>query len=305
MARRPPIPNIDIGQVYDLRYADSEVHYEELGKLADFFGRNMPVHRHDRYFQVHYVKSGAVRVFLDEQQYHQQGPLFFLTPPTVAHAFVTEPGSDGHVLTVRQQLIWPLLEPEQGLASGPQIAPLCVAFSELEESFQAEARRLDSLFELLRDEFRAQRPGRDAGLSLLTRLIFISLLRLSSRSLQAQPTRRDDLQFFQRFNVLIEERYAEHCSLSVYASQIGVTEARLNDICRRVSGLPSKRLVHDRLMQEAKRLLLFTGLSINEICYQLGFKDPGYFSRFFTRNAGLAPGEYRQRRLNDKEDAWR
>jgi homoprotocatechuate degradation regulator HpaR len=111
MATRTPIPNIDIGQVYDLRYADSEVHYEELGKLADFFGRNMPVHRHDRFFQVHYVKSGSVRVYLDEQLYHQQGPLFFLTPPTIPHAFVTEADADGHVLTVRQQLLWPLLAP--------------------------------------------------------------------------------------------------------------------------------------------------------------------------------------------------
>ncbi|GLU38362.1 hypothetical protein Pssp01_24550 [Pseudomonas sp. NBRC 100443] len=64
-----PIPNIDIGQVYDLRYTEAEVHYEELGKLADFFSRNMPVHRHDRFFQVHYVKSGSVRVYLDEQLY--------------------------------------------------------------------------------------------------------------------------------------------------------------------------------------------------------------------------------------------
>jgi AraC family 4-hydroxyphenylacetate 3-monooxygenase operon regulatory protein len=72
-----------------------------------------------------------------------------------------------------------------------------------------------------------------------------------------------------------------------------LAEARLNDICRRIAGLPSKRLVFDRLMQEAKRLRLFTGSSVNEICYQLGFKDPAYFSRFFTRNAGVTPGEYR------------
>jgi AraC family 4-hydroxyphenylacetate 3-monooxygenase operon regulatory protein len=51
----------------------------------------------------------------------------------------------------------------------------------------------------------------------------------------------------------------------------------------------------ERLMQEAKRLLLFTGSSANEICYQLGFKDPAYFSRFFQRYAQLTPGEYRQR----------
>ncbi len=67
MRDQQPIPNIDIGQVYDQRYADAEVHYEALGNLADFFGRNMPVHRHDRFFQVHYVKSGTVRVYLDDE----------------------------------------------------------------------------------------------------------------------------------------------------------------------------------------------------------------------------------------------
>ncbi len=305
MAERQPIPNINIGQVYDQRYADAEVHYEALGKLADFFGRNMPVHRHDRFFQVHYVKSGAVRVYLDEQQYRQEGPLFFLTPPTIPHAFVTEQDADGHVLTVRQQLVWPLLEAERGLAEGPQITPVCVAFAELGEALQEEVRRLDLLFDQLRSEFAADRPGRDEALSALTRLIFISLLRLSARSLKAQPARHEDLQVFHRFNALIEAHYPEHWPLAQYASEMGVTEARLNDICRRVADLPSKRLIHDRVMQEAKRLLLFTGSSANEICYLLGFKDPAYFSRFFARNAGMSPGEYRQRKAADKEEAWR
>ena len=69
-----------------------------------------------------------------------------------------------------------------------------------------------------------------------------------------------------------------------------MTEARLNDVCRRIADLPSKRLVFERLMQEARRLLLYTGGSANEICYQLGFKDPAYFSRFFQRHAQMTPG---------------
>ncbi len=293
MRDQQPIPNINIGQVYDQRYADADVHYEALGKLANFFGRNMPVHRHDRFFQVHYVKSGMVRVYLDERRYQQQGPMFFLTPPTFPHAFVTDADSDGHVLTVRQELVWPLLEGQQGLALGPQIAPLCVAVGELGAQYDGEVARLNLLFDELRSEFADERPGRALSLTALTRLIFISLLRLSTRSIQSQPARREDLQIFQRFNALIETSYQEHWSLQRYAAQLGVTEARLNDICRRIADLPSKRLVFDRLMQEAKRLLLFTGSSVNEICYQLGFKDPAYFSRFFTRNAGVTPGEYR------------
>jgi AraC family 4-hydroxyphenylacetate 3-monooxygenase operon regulatory protein len=294
-----PIPNIDIGQVYDQRYADAEVHYEALGNLADFFGRNMPVHRHDRFFQVHYVKSGTVRVYLDDQRYQQDGPMFFLTPPTFTHAFVTDAESDGHVITVRQQLIWPLLSEEFGLASGPNISPVCVGLAELAPEFGAEIARLDLLFDELSREFSGRRPARDLSLLSLTRLIFISLLRLSSRSLVAQPARGEDLHIFQRFNELIEARYQQHWALLKYAEELGVTEARLNDVCRRIADLPSKRLVHDRLMQEAKRLLLFTVHSVNEICYELGFKDPAYFSRFFSRNAGVTPGEYRLRVAGD------
>lgn len=289
MPERQPIPNINIGQVYDQRYADAEVHYDALGNLAGFFGRNMPAHRHDRFFQVHYVKNGAVRVYLDERQYLESGPMFFLTPPTVPHAFVTEADADGHVLTVRQQLVWSLTEAEPGLAPGPQVAPACVALGNLEGGAAEEAARLALLFEQLRSESMASRSGRQQALLALTRLVMISLLRLSANSVAARPMRHEDLQIFQRFNALIEERYAEHRPLSLYASRIGVTEARLNDVCRRIADLPSKRLVYERLMQESKRLLLFTGGSVNEICYQLGFKDPAYFSRFFVRYAGLTP----------------
>ena len=296
MSDRHPIPNINIGQVYDQRYSDSEVHYDRLGNLAGFFGRNMPVHRHDRFFQVHYVKTGTVRVYLDDQQYIESGPMFFLTPPTVAHSFVTEADSDGHVLTVRQQLVWQLIEADGSLvSSGLQVLPACVALANVQPEYAADAGRVERLFEELSAEFASERPGRSTALESLTKLIMISLLRLCSNSLTATPARREDLKIFHRFNELIEAHYREHWPLSRYAAGIGVTEPRLNDVCRRIADLPSKRLILERLMQEAKRLLLFTGSSVNEICYQLGFKDPAYFSRFFQRYSDLTPGDYRQR----------
>ena len=267
-----PIPNINIGQVYDQRYSDAEVHYDKLGNLAGFFGRNMAVHRHDRFFQVHYVKSGAVRVYLDDRQYVESGPMFFLTPPTVAHAFVTEADADGHVLTVRQQLVWSLIDADPSLASGAA----CVALG-------GDAEGLDQLFEELCSEINAERAGRAAALDSLTRLIMIRLLRLCAHAQPARPTAHEDLRIFHRFAELIEAHYLEHWPLARYAESIGVTQARLNEVCRRIADLPSKRL------------LLFTGSSANEICYQLGFKDPAYFSRFFLRYAQMTPGEYRIR----------
>lgn len=291
-----PIPNINIGQVYDQRYSDAEIHYDKLSNLAGFFGRNMPVHRHDRFFQVHYVKSGSVRVYLDDRQYVESGPMFFLTPPTIPHAFVTEPESEGHVLTVRQQLVWSLLEQDPRLAPPPPMAPACVALARLAPEYHAEAGRLALLFDELQAEIGSMTAGRAPALEALTRLVMISLFRLAAQSLEARPARHEDLQVFHRFTALIEAHYLEHWPLEAYAAQMGVSEARLNDICRRIADLPSKRLVLERLMQEARRLLLFTGHSANEICYQLGFKDPAYFSRFFQRYAHMTPGEYRQGR---------
>lgn len=296
MRGNEPIPNINIGQVYDQRYADEDVHYEALGKLADFFGHNMPVHRHDRFFQLHYLTRGAVRVYLDDQQYSESAPLFFLTPPTIPHAFVTHPDSEGHVLTVRQQLVWPLLEAHRSQSGEPRlVSPTCVALGAPDARHASEVEHLDRLFAMLADEFGQQLPARNASLQALTQLIFIALLRLSAEPVKNQHVRHDNLQIFHRFNALIEDRYREHWPLSRYAEAMGVTEARLNDICRRIADLPSKRLVHERLMQEARRLLLFTASSVNEIGYQLGFKDPAYFTRFFSREAGMTPSEYRLR----------
>src|SRR5690606_12143531 len=118
-----------------------------------------------RFFQVHYVTSGAARVYLDDRQYSESAPLFFLTPPTIPHAFVTHPDSEGHVLTVRQQLVWPLLEAHLSQGGEPRlVSPTCVALNSLDASYAGEIERLNRLFEMLADEFAQHQVARQASL---------------------------------------------------------------------------------------------------------------------------------------------
>ena len=104
------IANIDINKDYDESLGTEEVHYQSFSRMAAFFGRDMQAHRHDRYFQMHYLDTGQIELQLDDHRYSVQAPLFVITPPSVPHAFITESDSDGHVLTVHEELIWPLLE---------------------------------------------------------------------------------------------------------------------------------------------------------------------------------------------------
>ena len=92
---------------------------------------------------------------------------------------------------------------------------------------------------------------------------------------------------------MIEANFRDHLTLSDYAGRLSITGARLNDICRRMANLPSKEVVHERLLQEARRLLRFSAVQVSEIGYQLGFADPAYFSRFFTKRTGLSPSQFR------------
>ncbi|MBV6273568.1 4-hydroxyphenylacetate catabolism regulatory protein HpaA [Alcaligenaceae bacterium CGII-47] len=288
------IPNLDLTHIAGPQHADADLHYEALGTLASQLGRNMSMHRHDCFFQVHYVKNGAVGVQMEDRLYRLQGPMVFLTPPAFLHAFITDDDADGHVLTVRQQLLWPIFDDDAAWTGGAaNVAPACLAIEALDGEHAAEAQRMCVWFEQLNAEFFAHRPGRTQSLLLLTRLIFISLLRLSSQALVSPPPCHEDLQIFQGFSSLIEGRFRQHWNIPQYADSLGVAEQHLNSVCRRIANKPPKRLIYERLMQEARRLLLYTSQPVSEVGYALGFSDPAYFSRFFLRYAGMTPGSYR------------
>ena len=289
------IPNIDLGQSYDQRYIDTDIHYESLEKLANFFGRNMPVHHHDRFYQLHVILTGTIHVNLDERSYVVQAPMFFLTPPTIPHAFITDKNATGHVITARQQLVWQLMESMMATGwdnSNFMTSPICVSLAPEKDKNSAH---LLQLLSLIAQESQQSGVEQDFALKALLQLILIDILRLADQSQPQQKTRKEDIRIFHLFNQLIETHYKEHLTLSQYSQKISITEARLNEICRRLSGLSSKRLIMDRLIQEARRLLSFSSVSITEIGYELGFKDPAYFARFFRKNAGVTASKYRNR----------
>ena len=289
------IPNIDLGQSYDQRYIDTDIHYESLEKLADFFGRNMPVHHHDRFYQLHVILTGTIHVNLDERNYVVQAPMFFLTPPTVPHAFITDNNAKGHVITARQQLVWKLMGVMMATGwdkSNFMASPLCVS---LVPKKNKNASHLLKLLSLIAEESQHSGVEQDFALKALLQLILIDILRLSDQSQPQQKTRKEDIRIYHHFNKLIEFHYKDHLTLTLYSEKISITEARLNEICQRLAGLPSKRLIIDRLIQEAQRLLSFSSISITEIGYELGFKDPAYFSRFFRKNTGVTANKYRNK----------
>jgi AraC family transcriptional regulator, transcriptional activator of pobA len=72
-----------------------------------------------------------------------------------------------------------------------------------------------------------------------------------------------------------------------------VSLPRLRTACAKVAGRAPLGLIQDRLLVEAKRLLLYSNMTVAEVAFRLGFDDPAYFSRFFTSHAGVSPRGFR------------
>lgn len=291
------IPDIHIGRVYDRRDPESDIHYETFERLAQFFGRNTPAHRHYCFFQVHFLVRGSIRLNLDEQVYSGNAPLVIFTPPTIPHAFHSDEDTDGHVLTVRQEVVrsWFKAMPGQWPDSLLR-TPAFFEFDKLPTEAQADGRSLQQIVGLMQQESDGNRAGRTAALLALGQSFFILLSRLLLAGAPVgtmRHERSEDLRLFLSFCDMVEVHFREHPTLSDYAKRLAITEARLNDVCRRMAQRPSKEVVHERLLQEARRLLRFSGVPVSEISYQLGFADPAYFSRFFTKRTGTPPGQYR------------
>lgn len=98
-----------------------------------------------------------------------------------------------------------------------------------------------------------------------------------------------------RFNQLIEENYTQIHHVKEYAEVLGESPINLNRAIKSVTGKTASEIIIDRLILEAKRLLIYSDLNNKEVAYKLNYEDPSYFARIFRRKTGLTPTAFRSK----------
>jgi AraC-like DNA-binding protein len=96
-----------------------------------------------------------------------------------------------------------------------------------------------------------------------------------------------------RFMELVERDAARCHRIADYAAELAVTPGHLSVLCTQYAGQRAKRLLDNVLVSRARRMLLYTDESAARVAASLGFEDPSYFSRFFRRETGQTPKEFR------------
>ena len=104
--------------------------------------------------------------------------------------------------------------------------------------------------------------------------------------------------YVDEFQILLRENYIEHHDVKFYAERLFITPNYLNKVLRQALGLGTKHCIQNMILDEAKRLLNYTTLSVAEIATQLNYETVTYFVRQFSKIVGDTPSKYREKSIS-------
>lgn len=287
VANRAPVPRYVLYGEMSRSAAPGFVHVETLSARSALHDWEIEPHRHDGLHQLLWIREGGGTARIDEARADFTGPALIVVPPPLVHAFVWQRGSEGHVLTLASTFLNRIgRDGEAAVVHALDIARV------VELRDREAAADLDATFDRLAREQTFEAPGMTAAVGALVLLLMVAVARLSPASLPALSSGQD---IWQRFRAALEARFRASHLVQDVAADLPVTRGRLDAVCRRHAGRSAQEVIHDRLIVEAQRALIYTGMTVAEIAYDLGFRDPAYFTRFFTRLAGMPPVEFRKR----------
>lgn len=252
--------------------------------------RRLKPHYHG-FFQM-FLIHGEAHVMHDFREYDAKGATLVFLSPGQVHTANPEPGLYGTTISFTQAFFDGAEPPPSRLMDFPFFFP-AEAQPWLSLKIPRDNQILES-FAALKTDFDADLPGAEDVLRAMLRILFVQVNRVYAKARpQATPARADML--VRAFHLAVEKHFREFQNLPEYARLLDVSENHLNDVVREQTGSSAGEIIRRRRLLDAKRLLSHSDLTVSEIGYQLGFKDPSYFSRFFTRLANESPAAFRDK----------
>lgn len=247
-------------------------------------------HQHNS-FELVWLLEGKGSYFVDNEQHHMVANQVYCLTPGQLHQFKPDRNIKGYLITFSQEF---LLMPKENAAlifhsnschqlSGTTVIQLNEDVRiEMEDLVVKMLKEFDNFF-LLRSEILR---------GLLN--IFMIYLTRQYRPAAEPPAKQGNRSLVNRFFSIVEKKYMVYKLVADYADELAVTPNHLNEMVKKVSGYPASHHIRQRVVLEAKRQATYSGSSMKEIAYSLGFDDIAHFSKFFKNLSGRSFTDYKK-----------
>ncbi|CAG9210133.1 AraC family transcriptional activator of pobA [Paraburkholderia tropica] len=269
--------------------AEEENWFVHVGHVTERGRWRTAPHAHPAYGQLIFVRNGRGVMNLEGRSVPFEGPCALLVPTECIHGLDYEIDVDRWVVTVEVSYLTQVnarLREFVALWSTPRMVPF---------AYHAEAaNEVYALIQRLKQEVESDAVGQVTGTEALLTMLLLTLVREAQLDQPGNDAvARNDVRLVERFRKLIDEHYRDNLPLQQYASMLAVSLVQLRAACASAAEKSPTKMIHARIITEAKRELIFGDMSVEQIAFMLGFADAAYFTRFFRREVGQAPSQFR------------
>jgi AraC family transcriptional activator of pobA len=288
---RTAIPEFFVYGVPARRLDVGFVHVETVRQRESIHRGQVAAHRHPQMAQITFWTSGSGVYAIEDETWTFSAPTVSFVPAGIVHGFTIEPGTDAIVVSVAEDAL--------AAISGQSLLALDQPVFVSGHGEPLLWRKLEQAILAIQSEYRDALPGVEKILQPLIAVALSGIARLASeRQVVALPA---PVALAGRLRRLIDRHFRDDWPVERYVAELGTTRHLIDKAAREILGLGVRHAVGERRLIEAKRLLLFTIRTVEDIAYDCGFNDPAYFSRFFRQASGVSPAAWRRTRHGESE----
>ncbi len=245
-------------------------------------------HRDD-YYLFGIVNSGTCRLCVDFKEYRLSAGELICTHPGQVHRLMDAGDAAASLLFVDSVFVEP---------SDKQILAEYALRPEPLRINTAERAELKQIFAFISRRIScSENENSKAVVQNLSRAAVGMITEIIRNTPHRQPKSRRHLEIALAFRELLSKEHPVDRSPSRYAAALHISSGYLNEAIKDTTGESVSKYIQNELIVRAKRQLVYTPRNIREIAFDLGFDDYAYFTRLFTKIAGMNPTSYRKKYL--------
>ena len=236
-------------------------------------------------YSIYWIKKGSGKYHIDFESYSfNSNVLFFLSPGQV-FSVENEAIEEAYKLTFLKDFYCIQTHDKEVACNG-------VLFNNIYDTpflqpSERDILKLDFIITSLVDELKQSETGQYDMLQAYLKQFIVYSVRIKKEHYQI----KDDVasQLFKDFSTLVEQNYKTIHSVSEYATRLGISPKSLTKHFQKIGSQTPSNFIKNRVILEAKRQLLYSSDSVKQIAFNLGYNDPAYFTRFFTKSTSKSP----------------
>ncbi|UKB82621.1 helix-turn-helix domain-containing protein [Chryseobacterium sp. MEBOG06] len=253
-----------------------------LMALSVLHEKQTEIHRDDHYMFI-LQKKGDFVLEVDFKTIRLKGPSVCFVAPGQIHQYIDQKDNDGWFLFVE----------------AAAVSESYREFMDMHQWFHQSVSidESDLIFDL---PVLIEKTEKDATLhhlsierSLADAAVGIIISRISETSLSVFQHSGQKYSITRQFKKLIADHFRNTKQVQQYAKLLHITPLYLNEAVKDVTGYPASTWIQQKIVWEARRLLVYTTMDVKQIAFELGYDDHVYFSRFFKKETGITALQFR------------